>query len=290
MSNRSLKHELAQLIDKQEYSHPEAFIKSFKLHAQAFSTDSQYPLHTDELASCLKYIIISSDLIDDIQDGEPHIKALSEKEFGNCLNQSITLLMLTLGKLHHICNRDTYDIIMTYLLKAMEGQYLDVNNMSNTIDDYLHMIKLKSGSLIALTNLLGASLSTSEHQDIIANYSLYLGASAQIANDIEDVFNFDSKSDWKYKRKTLPILYMLSPELSEAKLIHDYYNGDISYEQFCSQKDDVIELIHRLGAIPFSKYYKNRMDKQAKDLINQLVIDNDKKSLLINKLLQNERR
>ncbi|MBT2289860.1 hypothetical protein J7E73_12050 [Paenibacillus albidus] len=45
--------------------------------------------------------------------------------------------------------------------------------------------------------------------EIVAEYSSYIGIAAQISNDINDLLYFHNKSDLKSKKKTLPILFLL---------------------------------------------------------------------------------
>jgi len=112
-------------------------------------------------------------------------------------------------------------------IEVCEGQQFDLNyetTPSVTISDYLNMIRLKTGVLIAASLKMGAIIARAEEAqaDAIYNFGLYTGLVFQLVDDLLDVFSHDHKfgkargGDIVCNKKTY--LYLKGYELAdEAK-------------------------------------------------------------------------
>jgi len=203
----------------------------------------------------------------------------------SALNMSVSLMTIFHQKLLEIVDDKTITKdILNYLLNAVEGQYIDLNGVHNT-SQYIEMVKLKCGSLICLTNILGLSFAERDYRYIVEDYSYDLGIIAQIENDIQDVYKFDEKSDWRLKKKTLPILYLLNPLIVEGEIVRKYYSNQITFEEFLSHKDTIISNLKAVGAINYALTKKYIYEHRALNKIESLPIDPKKKGYLFKNLL-----
>ncbi|UUZ84360.1 polyprenyl synthetase family protein [Paenibacillus sp. P26] len=98
------------------------------------------------------------------------------------------------------------------MIRAAMGQQLDVSGCIQTEEQYIDMVLRKSGSLFRLACRLGASgcKVDGETARLLDEMADALGVAAQIGNDVSDVLRFDLKNDLLQRKKTLPVLYMLS--------------------------------------------------------------------------------
>ena len=77
-------------------------------------------------------------------------------------------------------------IMHQYSLKSISGQQEDILNSCRDEKSYLQMIEQKSGSLVAMSCLIGSCLATGKISPEIETYSTYIGIIQQIKNDISD--------------------------------------------------------------------------------------------------------
>lgn len=262
------------------------FAESLQWHFNVFSNDSYHNIKY--LTVCMEILILALDIIDDIQDHDNEESAWTKIGQSSSLNVAISLL--TISQLHileYSNNTNSLKTILKYLSKAIEGQHQDLDGNIDSADQYINMIKLKSGSLIAMANILGASFTGSEYSNIkiIEEYSYDLGVVAQIANDIHDVIKFEEKNDWKLKKKTLPIIYMLNPLIKEGEIVRSYYNGEISFETLLSYKEEIIDSLKQSGALNYTVAQKILYEQRALNKIETLPISPEKIKILKEHLL-----
>jgi geranylgeranyl diphosphate synthase type II len=111
-------------------------------------------------------------------------------------------------------------------IEVCEGQQFDLNYEtmpSVTISDYLNMIRLKTGVLVAASLKMGAIIARAEESqaDAIYKFGLYTGLVFQLVDDLLDVFSDDNKfgkmrgGDIVCNKKTY--LYIKGYELANEK-------------------------------------------------------------------------
>lgn len=260
------------------------FADCLTLHFNVFSSNSS--TNVKDLKACVELLILALDIIDDIQDHDNEESTWTKIGQSSSLNVAISLL--TISQLHileYSNDQKSLKIILNYLLKSIEGQHQDLYGNIHSAEQYIHMIKWKSGSLIAMANILGSSFAGSEHDRIIEDYSYDLGVAAQIANDIHDVMKLEEKSDWKLKKKTLPILYLLNPSIKEGEIVRSYYNGEISFGTLRSYKEEIMNILQQSGALNYTVAQKILYEQRALNKIESLPISHEKIQMLKKHLL-----
>lgn len=263
------------------------FAHSLELHANVFAEQNIAASdQLSELQACIELLILALDIIDDMQDQDNHESVWMKGNPALTLNASISLLTIFQSHLTEISNNNYItQNILKYLLQSIEGQHQDLYGVED-VNGYLEMTKHKSGSLMALTNVLGASFVNSDYNHIIEDYSYDLGIIAQITNDIQDALNFDEKSDWKSKKKTLPILYLLNPSIKEGEIIKKYFNNQLSFEELLPHKNEIITIMKHSGALNFAFAQKYIHENRVMQKIDSLPLSPQKKRFLSEQLLK----
>ncbi|MCH8286925.1 polyprenyl synthetase family protein [candidate division KSB1 bacterium] len=122
------------------------------------------------------------------------------------------------------------DIIKKFseaIIKICEGQSLDKDMESASevnIDDYLDMIKRKTGVLISISAELGGILGNASETEIEAlkNFGFEIGIAFQIQDDLLDIISDevvigkDLGSDLALGKKTYPIIKLIDKFTNEA--------------------------------------------------------------------------
>ncbi|PIC64711.1 hypothetical protein CSV79_04945 [Sporosarcina sp. P13] len=85
----------------------------------------------------------------------------------------------------------------------------------------------KSGSLVALSCIVGSVLATEDYPVEIETYSNYIGLIGQITNDLADIKTWNEKNDLLNKKFSLPILYLLNYKDKDLSFIHKYYSDQV---------------------------------------------------------------
>lgn len=254
------------------------------MHFDVFSNSSS--TNIKDLTASIETLMLALDIIDDIQDDDNEEAAWAKMGQASALNIAISLI--TTSQLHILEDSDdsnSLKIILRYLSKSIEGQHQDLYGNIDSAEQYINMIKLKSGSLIAMAHIIGASFGELDYSHIIEDYSYDLGVAAQIANDIQDVIKFEEKSDWKLKKKTLPILYLLNPLIKEGEIVRNYYNGKISFDTLLSYKEEIINILKQSGALNYTVAQKILYEQRALTKIESLPISPEKIKILKKHLL-----
>lgn len=138
-------------------------------------------------------------------------------------------------------------------LALTRGQYLDMSFETRndvTADEYLSMIALKSGAIIAFSTWAGARIAGApgETRDALRSYGEHLGRAFQIEDDILGIWGLPEKTgkepatDIRNRKKTLPVLLALEQvEGLDARALHQFYRGE------SEDLDPVLRLLDGLG-------------------------------------------
>ncbi|MBX8945188.1 MULTISPECIES: polyprenyl synthetase family protein [Lysinibacillus] len=270
-----------------KFKQPLSFSKLTEIHYNIFRNVHNKSELT-EIQTIVELILLSADILDDIQDNDALCNPWSNKPLSYNLNILLGYLFIALQRIHYInCSSDVkkfFNIfIYPLMLDAINGQHTDLINDTITEQEYFDMTALKSGSLILLANLLGAGNVCPSTFEKIKEYSYYLGVIAQIRNDVNDLSYSIHKNDIKDKKKTLPILYYLHIQDPKFSSIKEYYNNNKSFEELLdSELQELLLCIMNGGAITYCHVVEQIYLKKFKDCISSLDISNKHKNLLLN--------
>lgn len=195
-------------------------------HYEAFSDSVNDDIY--KIAAAVELLILSFDIIDDLQDKDSDNSWSRTPELS--LNVALAMLIMaskTIDETSFEHKRAAINILEECALKSISGQQLDLLNNCRDEDSYAEMITLKSGSLTAMSCLIGEVLAKGEVSKEVEAYGKYIGIIQQIKNDIQSLKAWGPKNDLLNKRYSLPIIYLLSQKNDVSKSVVDYYNDDI---------------------------------------------------------------
>ena len=203
VTNFDLKNLLLSFLEKKQEL---PFSQLTLIHHQSFSGRDEEIV---QLAAAVELLILSFDMLDDLEDldnvDEPWMK-IDHPIALNAATTLYTLSKLAVLSLHSSNKLQILEAFMKFSVQAMEGQHVDLNNTVLTEAECLDVMKKKSGSLIALASVSGMLLA-GENFPIVEEYSYQLGIAAQIDNDFRDLFN-PLKNDVSTQKKSLAYLYL----------------------------------------------------------------------------------
>jgi geranylgeranyl diphosphate synthase type II len=194
------------------------------------------------------------------------------------------------------------DLFCKTAIEVCEGQQLDMNfeKQNNvSIDEYIHMITLKTSVLLACslktgTIVAGANADDAKH---IYEFGKNVGIAFQIQDDLLDAYGNAEKfgkqtgGDIIANKKT--ILYLEALQLANAeqkKQLQEIYRGAIKLND--AEKVESVKSI--FNALEIQKHVKALMDKYYNSALSHLALTNandQKKESLVafcNQLMQRE--
>ncbi|WP_045511483.1 polyprenyl synthetase family protein [Bacillus amyloliquefaciens] len=245
INNPHLKDTLHTFIN--EKNHFAFGVLAFK-HYMAFNGEHYSDIAL--LASGIELLILAFDIFDDIEDEDNLDKAWMKIDQSVSLNAATSLYSMSLQVICELkTNSDFPRLAMKYALNAMQGQHNDLRNFPETEDECLQMIKQKSGSLTAMSAVLGTMLASGEFNEEIENYSYKIGIIKQIENDYYGLFN-KNRSDIRKGRKTLILLFLKRRFNAASEEILDLMNAEAetSYHSFLvDNKKNFEDLLFKAG-------------------------------------------
>lgn len=285
-------HELSDLYFRtaamRAYAHQ--FISEKLLEPQIFGALTVWHYHrfggTEDsiyrVAAGVELLILSSDILDDLQDQDAPSMPWMQIPPAEALNVAVGLLLVgqqSLIQLLHEPNirLSALELVQDKLLCSLNGQMTDLQNDVEDTDKYLEMIKEKSASLFVMACGLGALMASGERHYLVEEYAEYMGLSAQLNNDCQDIFNWSEKGDFKRRKRTFPILYLMECVEGENLWLKTYIEeghipSEINLElnvikSLCEQYGIILftkvqmrmyyyEFLERFDSIPETKAYK----------------------------------
>ncbi|MGU9967915.1 polyprenyl synthetase family protein [Bacillus sp. N1(2025)] len=266
INNPHLKDTLQTFIN--EKNHFAFGVLAFK-HYVAF--DGEHYSDITLLASGIELLILAFDIFDDIEDEDNLDKEWMKIDQSISLNAATSLYSISLQVICELkTNSDFPRLAMKYALNAMQGQHNDLENFPETEDECLQMIKQKSGSLTAMSAVLGTMLANGEFNEEIENYSYKIGIVKQVENDYYGLFN-KNRSDIRKGRKTLILLYLKRRFNAASEKILDLMNAEASYHSFLiDNKKSLEDLLFDAGVSQYVsmliKMYEEEITTSIKDL------------------------
>lgn len=223
-----------------------------------------------QLATGIELLILAFDIFDDIEDEDNSNKAWMQTDHAISLNAATSLYSISLQTICELeSNIEFSQYAIKYALNAMQGQHNDLRNFPETEEECLRMIKQKSGSLTAMSAVLGAMLASGEFNEAIENYSYKIGMIKQIENDYYGLFD-KSRSDIKKKKRTLINLFLNRQFNSASKKVLNMMNSKNSYYSLISDRDYFEELLSKAGVrqyvLMLIKIYENEINNEIEKL------------------------
>ncbi|MDB5052963.1 MAG: isoprenyl transferase-like protein [Bacilli bacterium] len=229
------------------------------------------------LAALTEMMMLSLDIMDDLQDQDNTDKLWMKCPPKYALNAFLALLMGAINEIADIERHEEGSFplvreVSGFIMRALDGQYSDLNDSVHTEEDYIKMIQQKSGSLIRAACYMGYGVLSLPELTVekMNELAVCIGTIAQIENDIKDITRFDLKNDMLQKKRTLPIFYLLAEKDEDFSVIQDFYEGKLSQQQFLEKKVECIQYILDSGCIEYSRVIQRLFINQAEQILESL--------------------
>lgn len=237
------------------------------------------------IAAAMECLILSLDIFDDIEDGDNSAPPWTTMPQNIVINAASCLLMVS-SQMIDDCNFEVEKVkkakalFNKCVMESISGQHHDISNNIKTEEDYLRVTRQKSGGLLSLACQLGVVFASDKYIKEIKDFGELLGLKAQIDNDIRDVVSDNEKNDLLHKKMTLPILYLINQRADDFPLIIQYYSGLITKESFQNNLNSIIPDIRTSGAIEYALVIGRLKELEAKQIVKQLNVDEQKRNIL----------
>ena len=201
--NEDLNRTLHAFLDAKDQLH---FSELAFYHYQSFGgTDTDA---AETLGAGIELLILAFDIFDDLEDEDSPDEPWMKINRSVAMNAATALYTLGIKVVSSVSNDPVFlHKLIEYILQSSQGQHEDLRGKPVTEEECLDMIKRKSGSLVALSCVLGTMLATGQFNPTVESYALQLGIALQIENDYRGLF-YNSKSDIVKNKRTLAYLYL----------------------------------------------------------------------------------
>jgi len=293
--NREIQDEMEAMVDRAIHAEDlNGWMKSFiAARAEGDSiwselTESTHGMlggrspHIIKAAALTELVMLTLDIVDDLQDRDKGHRIWMTCPEAYTLNAVLAFLMMFMGEAGQLQWQTGRTMtpflpeISQWVLSAVNGQQKDLNPHAHIADeaDYFKMVQLKSGSLIQLACYLGYSLAESSSAGLtgqIDELAACLGVVAQIENDVRNLEQLGPGNDILQKKRTLPILYMLSQEQDGFPELAQYYDGRLGAEDFIRQhKQACLQAIADSGCLEYAKIIQALYYDKAEQLFESM--------------------
>ncbi|BFH60190.1 polyprenyl synthetase family protein [Paenibacillus azoreducens] len=238
-------------------------------------------------AAAVELMILGLDIIDDLQD-EDHggmpwhnlSKDIALNLAIGFLTLSQEVLLLCDFPLEHVHQSAVY--LNRQVLTAINGQTLDLLNTARDEKDYLRMVEQKSAALLVCACMIGVIMATGRPDERVEEYAREVGIAAQIKNDYRDLLDWSNKNDFLRRKKTLPLLFLLSAaESEEERWIQDYFAGRLELEEVRDRSDEFAAIVERTGTTLYTSVRMRSHYYQFLDIIESMDVDIKWRDLMI---------
>jgi competence protein ComQ len=254
------------------------------LHYEMFGGQSK---DIFQAAAAVEFMILSLDIFDDLQDNDNFSVPWNKIDQAIAMNIATGLLMISTKAIEQTSfelgrKAMANDYLNSCVLKAINGQHIDLVDEIESENDYIQMVKAKSGSLMASACLVGTVLANEKNHNPVKKYAEHIGVIAQIKNDVNDICRWDEKNDLINKKKTLLTIYLLKNQQPQYQFIRDYFSGILLKEELIRDKAEIKELIKQSGALEYARVIMRANQLQAIDLIDSMGIEKEWKERMLN--------
>ncbi|MBP1966390.1 polyprenyl synthetase family protein [Paenibacillus aceris] len=229
--------------------------------------------HIERYAALSELVNLILDIVDDLQDQDQDDKPWMKCSQAEALNAVLALLMGFIGELGHLQVKPEWLVEVTKIIaRSINGQHKDVVNAAISVDDYLVMTQEKSGSLFRLACFMGYVTAESSRETIEQLHELAdcIGLIHQIQNDMRDIVRYDVKNDLYGKKRTLPILYLLSVEDEAFASLKAYYEGEITSDVLLHDKEGFLQTINDSGCLEYGRVVQAVCIQKAEEIYENL--------------------
>ncbi|QJC50428.1 polyprenyl synthetase family protein [Paenibacillus albicereus] len=229
-------------------------------------------------AAAVELMILSLDMIDDVQDRDNPAVPWSAYRPEITLNLALGMLMIAQRLLLESGfeperAQQAARLLSMQVLTAVHGQTLDLLNDIPDEDAYLAMVSQKSAALLVCGCMIGTVLATGEWKEQVRSYAEQLGIAAQIKNDIRDLANWTDKNDFLNRKLTLPTLFLLQAVTDEDRWVLDYYEGRLSMEEVRHRREELEAILEKTGTMLYSSVRMRTHYYRFLELLEQLELE-----------------
>jgi competence protein ComQ len=231
--------------------------------------------HIERYAALVELANLILDIVDDLQDQDQEDKPWMKCSQAEALNAILALLMGFFGELGHLQVKSEWLVEVTRIIaRSINGQHKDVVNAAETVEHYLEMTQEKSGSLFRLACFMGYVTVDPPRETIEQLHELAdcIGLIHQIQNDMRDIVRIDVKNDLYDKKRTLPILYLLSVEDERFTTLKEYYDGKITSDVLLQEKEAFIQMITDSGCLEYGRVVQSMCVQKAEEIYEKLQV------------------
>lgn len=221
-----------------------------------------------KIAATVEMLILAFDIIDDIQDKDTDYIWNTNPEVS--LNTALFMTIIP----SKVLRESTFEykelaieLLEKYSLLSIVGQQLDLLNSCSDESSYIQMIEKKSGSLAALSCLIGTILASGRIYSYVEEYSKSLGIIQQIKNDIHSLKEWDKHNDLINKKYSLPIIFLFSNSNSTTTTLINHYKSN---QKTTIDMQKIKDELFTKGAIRYAICIKNIFKNKALKQIEQM--------------------
>ena len=210
------------------------------------------------------FTLVHDDIMDEdlIRHGRETVH--SKWDIGTGVLTGDALLAIALNIIQSYNNLEIIKHFNKSLVDVCDGQSLDkeFENLDISIDQYMHMIKLKTGCLLGVSAQIGSVIGGANTNDskLMYEYGQYIGKAFQIQDDYLEVFSNEKKMG-----KTLKSDIVLNKKT--FLMINGYLKNSQKMNEI---KEIIIRGEFKLGQKKLVDFY---IDSGIKDLANQKIKD-----------------
>lgn len=250
------------------------------LHYKSFSSEENPEIYS--VGAAIEMLILSLDIVDDLQDNDSEEIWMIKKSYSLntvlfMLNRCISIILKTSFKYKYLA----LETLCKYLDICINGQQLDLQNEGKSEEVLLKIIEDKSGSLTAMSCLIGKILADGNFDENCFKYGIALGVIQQINNDINSLKNYNKKNDLLNGRFSLPIIYILHKySIFTEYLIKSY----ISNGKLLVPYSNPLDIFNNCFAFQYSNLIKSKYRTSAKSYLDKVNLSFEAKNYILNYL------
>jgi competence protein ComQ len=224
----------------------------------------------DQAAARTELIILSLDMLDDLQDQDNFEPPWMQDNTALVMNCASNLLLAGLSGLD---GKPAHAKIFSLLVTAHNGQHQDLSDGASDEEHYLEIVSGKSAALINLAIQMGYQIlerrdpAVDEQLDELANC---IGIAAQLQNDLKGLTTLKSRNDLVNRKKTLATMFLLDLCVTDFPLLKQYYDGESGLDELIRQKPLLVAFIEQSGVTAYISAVQQLYLNRAKEIMEAL--------------------